>query len=517
MKEKVASLLLGTMIFVTALVYNTEVWNIENSFHIIYLIVMYCSLYSLCFLVFRRLGKLGWIGILAFYFIGFGLTYFYYVYKRTLSYDVLAAILEADAFEVSSFLSPLLILMALGALFCASFHIYGSRFIKISNKKFFVLLIALSGIFIGMKEGGKFYIDKTNPDSSLRYYLGTRNIVPLSFFAVMQTYYVEEKKSTALLSLPLASDFPSECNEKEKPIVILVLGESARGDHFRLNGYGRDTNPLLSNETNIINLGIARSFDIQTRKSLIGLLTNASEAYRKPTIGSFISLYNKHQFVTCFFSRQNKLGRSGHLTDALVSSSQQVKYLRNSADQDMIPYVQEVLDKYDDGILILLHTTGSHYDYHKNYTAEFRRFIPDDYTPESMMEHRQNVINAYDNTIVKTDDFLFKLYDILRERDAVVLYVSDHGQLLGEHERFLHAIGGTGITYPEQKNIPFFFWYSDSFAAKRPKMIQNLKSAAASGKTFTHDYVYHTMISLGGISSSVVETPLDLTLFGVQR
>ena len=111
---------------------------------------------------------------------------------------------------------------------------------------------------------------------------------------------------------------------------------------------------------------------------------------------------------------------------------------------------------YPNGLLLLLHTTGSHYDYRGNYTDTFKVFVPDEYTPESMMAHRQNVINAYDNTIVKTDDFLAKLYAQLKGYDAIVVYVSDHGQLLGEHGRFLHAIGGTGTEYPEQKNIPFF-------------------------------------------------------------
>lgn len=131
-----------------------------------------------------------------------------------------------------------------------------------------------------------------------------------------------------------------------------------------------------------------------------------------------------------------------------------------------------------------------------------------------MMEHRQNVINAYDNTIVKTDDFLAKLYAQLKDYDAIVVYVSDHGQLLGEHGRFLHAIGGTGTEYPEQKNIPFFFWYSDLFAEKHGDIVAALKQASTSGKIFTHDYLYHTVIALGGIRSKAVEPQLDITGLG---
>ena len=174
------------------------------------------------------------------------------------------------------------------------------------------------------------------------------------------------------------------------------------------------------------------------------MLTNATEENRVPTMGSFIPLFNKHGFMTCFYSRQNKLGRSGHLTDALIGSSKDIRYFSSPTDQDLLKETEPLFKTYQHGLLLLLHTTGSHYDYRGNYTETFKVFAPDEYTPESMMEHRQNVINAYDNTIVKTDDFLAKLYAQLKDHDAIVVYVSDHGQLLGEHGRFLHAIGGTG-------------------------------------------------------------------------
>ena len=167
-------------------------------------------------------------------------------------------------------------------------------------------------------------------------------------------------------------------------------------------------------------------------------------------MGSFIPLFNKHGFMTCFYSRQNKLGRSGHLTDALIGSSKDIRYFSSPTDQDLLKETEPLFKTYQHGLLLLLHTTGSHYDYRGNYTETFKVFAPDEYTPESMMEHRQNVINAYDNTIVKTDDFLAKLYAQLKDHDAIVVYVSDHGQLLGEHGRVFtcdrrdgHGISGT--------------------------------------------------------------------------
>lgn len=513
MKEKILPGLFFGVSVLCGLLYNPEVFSSARGFQLIYFGFLYASLFLSCSLLFARWKKVGAVGIFLLHGIGLGLTYFYWVYGRILTYDVLAAMLEANAFEIKSFLSIPLVFTAILALVVSAAHAYLLRFVRISNKKWIAGLLLLVSAFLILKEGGKLYIDKTDPESPLRTYLGTRNIVPLSFFSVFKTYWVEEEKSQRLASLPSPADLPSECGA-DKPIVVLVLGESARGDHFSLNGYQRKTNPQLEQVSHIINLGIARSFAVQTRNSLIGMLTNATEKNRVPTMGSFIPLFNKHGFMTCFYSRQNRLGRSGHLTDALIGSSKEIRYFHSPTDQDLLKETEPLFKAYPNGLLLLLHTTGSHYDYRGNYTDTFKVFVPDEYTPESMMAHRQNVINAYDNTIVKTDDFLAKLYAQLKGYDAIVVYVSDHGQLLGEHGRFLHAIGGTGTEYPEQKNIPFFFWYSELFAKKRGDVVAALKKAATSGKTFTHDYLYHTIIALGGIRSKAVEPQLDITGMG---
>lgn len=141
MKEKAASILFVAMIFLCALACNAEIWNITSFAQIIYLVVKYFCLYSALFFIFLRLGKLSWLGIVVFYFIAFGLAYFYYSYKRTLSYDVLAAMLEANAFEIESFLSPMLILTVLASFLCAFMHIYIINYIKINNKKILYLFL----------------------------------------------------------------------------------------------------------------------------------------------------------------------------------------------------------------------------------------------------------------------------------------------------------------------------------------------------------------------------------------
>ncbi len=493
-----------------ALLYNYSLLAAGSVFENGYAFCLYTSLCISLFLAFTFSKRLGSLGLVLFHLAGVGLCYFQYVYRRPLNYDVFAAILEANRFEIFSFMSPVLIAVLILAILLSGISIALLQRITIDRKKSFCGLLAFAGIFLLLKEGGKLYIDRVSPDSPFRAALATRNIAPISLCSLLSTYRAEESKAERLASLPAAADFPSVCSD-DRPVVVLVLGESARGDHFSLNGYARKTCPYLEKETNIINMGIARSFDIQTRKSLIGMLTNATEEERTPTIGSFISLYNKHGFKTCFYSRQNRLGRSGHLTDTLIGSTQDIRYLSSPSDLDILQETAPLFRQHDQGLLVLLHTTGSHFDYRRNYTEEFRMFVPDDYTPETLKDVPQNVINAYDNTIVKTDAFLFNLFNQLRQHNAIVIYVSDHGQLLGEHGRFLHAVGGTDTAYSEQKNIPFFIWYSDPYAQRHADIIQALNEAAASDRTITHDSLFHTILPLGGIRSTIVDPRFDLT------
>ena len=177
-------------------------------------------------------------------------------------------------------------------------HAYLLRFVRISNKKWIAGLLLLVSAFLILKEGGKLYIDKTDPESPLRTYLGTRNIVPLSFFSVFKTYWVEEEKSQRLLRCLRRRICPPNVGLTSPSLSSCWAKVPWRS--FSLNGYQRETNPQLEQVSHIINLGIARSFAVQTRNSLIGMLTNATEEDRVPTMGSFIPLFNKHGFMTCF-------------------------------------------------------------------------------------------------------------------------------------------------------------------------------------------------------------------------
>lgn len=132
--------------------------------------------------------------------------------------------------------------------------------------------------------------------------------------------------------------------------------------------------------------------------------------------------------------------------------------------------------------------------------------MPDTYSNEAMPRDIANVINAYDNSIVKTDAMIAETIDVLRDRNAVVLYTSDHGESLGENGVFFH---GTKKVADEQYEVPLFLWYSDVYEKSRPDVVARLRRVR--GTPVTHDFIYHTLLGLGGIRSTIASASHDLS------
>jgi glucan phosphoethanolaminetransferase (alkaline phosphatase superfamily) len=431
--------------------------------------------------------------------------YFYITFNVPLRYKSISWVLEANKFEIVSYLSPTLICIVGGSAFLGIIQAYLSRHLRQLpfTERLTVVLLAVC-ISIGSYEGITRVLKVTGKVETARI-VSLSKISPVSIVKAMQLYQKEEKKAEKLLALPAATDVESTLQFDEKPIIVFVIGESARAGNFSLNGYVRETNPLLKKEQGLINFGIATSFATSTRRSLIGMLTNATRSNKKPTLGSFITFFNKHHYNTYFYSLQNRLGRSGHLTDTLISSAKTVKYMQGQ-DPSLLPVLEAIVaqNSSSNGSLILLHTKGSHFSYRANYTDEFRTFLPDQYTNEQYKEDITPFINAYDNTIVKTDWVLTQAIDILRDKNAVLVYTSDHGENLGEDGVMFH-----GGTHPIQSEVPFMIWLSDKYKKSHPEIANGLTTAPKN--SISHDNLYHTIVGLGGIKSPSLDASLDLT------
>lgn len=286
--------------------------------------------------------------------------------------------------------------------------------------------------------------------------------------------------------------------------VIVVIGESLRADHLQLNGYKRATTPLLAKEPNLVSLPEMYTEPYFTHLSVPRIMTRADSIYpdRAYNEQSFITLFKKAGFNTAWISNQDATETYSyfmHEADTLVYSNaaKSLYDFDKWLDMDILPSIDPILAKRKRN-LIVIHTIGSHWWYKSHYddqTAPFKPGIKSKIVSEST---QQQMINSYDNTIVETDRFLSALISRLRAKKAIVIFISDHGEALGEEGNFLH-----GDDYPELHNPAAFVWWSDSYEILNKDKISNLKDNR--NKEFWTDAIFHSVLDAANIST----TPLD--------
>lgn len=290
-------------------------------------------------------------------------------------------------------------------------------------------------------------------------------------------YAVQKFKSTEVTALKQTATDTVEIGKKLKnELIILVVGETARADRFSLNGYTKETNPELRKR------GVVSLTDV----SACGTSTGESV----PCM--FSVMKRKH------FDRQDALHIENAL-DVLAKNDVQILWRDNNSDSKGVavrmqyedfksPTLNPVcdeecrdigmlsgLDKFitakgSKDILIVLHQMGNHGpEYYRRYPKEFERFTPTCKSSDLKNCTQQEIDNAYDNAILYTDFFLSQVIDFLKKYDdqyeTAMLYVSDHGESLGEHGIYLHAAPYI-IAPKEQTHIPAIVWMGQHFDYK---------------------------------------------------
>ena len=298
-------------------------------------------------------------------------------------------------------------------------------------------------------------------------------------------------------------------------VYVMVIGETARSNNFSLYGYHRDTNPMLTtlvSDSSLIVFRDVRTESNTTHKSVPMLLTSASASdypalYREKGI---IAAFKEAGFHTSFISNQlpnhSFIDFLGMEADSCLFIKEAERAKDNVSDMELLPIVKGILEKGRKKEFIVLHTYGSHFKYNERYPRNMAHFQPD-YKSQAKYENRQQLVNAYDNTIRFTDKFLYELSSILSSSacQSAWLYTSDHGENIYDDNRnkFLHA-----SPYPSEYEfrVPLLAWTSASYCSAYPDIISALRSN--SGKCVsTSISFFHTMLEMGGIKTK----NLDLT------
>jgi lipid A ethanolaminephosphotransferase len=304
-------------------------------------------------------------------------------------------------------------------------------------------------------------------------------------------------------------------------ILLLVLGETARSANFSINGYSRPTTPQLAQE------------DVASFRNAWSCGTSTAAS------------------VPCMFS---DLGRSrfddsaSHregLMDVLQRAGLAVLWIDNQAGCkgvcERIPHVraadggpsphcaggecfdEAMLDGLDEriaaldpqrtrrGVVLVMHQMGSHGPaYHLRSPTDRKRFLPECESPALQDCSRQSVVNAYDNSIAYTDHFLARAIGWLKHHasaaDTALVYVSDHGESLGENNLYLH-----GMPYPMapdvQKRVPWLSWASDGFQRATGLSMNCLRDHG--DVALSHDNYFHAVLGLAEVATAAYQPSLD--------
>jgi len=302
-----------------------------------------------------------------------------------------------------------------------------------------------------------------------------------------------------------------------KPILgVLVVGETARADHFSLNGYKRQTNRWLS-EDHVVSFHDMTSCGTSTAYSVPCMFSLGGGASYDPDEAEYE--YNVLDVLT-------RAGVDVSWIDAnsgckavcrRVSTVDLNGEANNSGDhhvfdEDLVPYLHAVGAPRSKDVLLVMHMLGSHGpSYSERYPTQFALFEPACTNPAPQECSPQEVVNAYDNTIAYTDFVLHRLIQELRERegeyDTFLVYVSDHGESLGENGIYLHG-WPNAIAPHEQKSVPMITWFSDGFLGDHGLTQSDIESRASGA--VTHDFVAHSLLGLFDVNTSVYNAALDV-------
>lgn len=351
-------------------------------------------------------------------------------------------------------------------------------------------------------------------NKEVRYYINTFNYI----YAVGRYY---KRTSDAKRKFFILDNAPTVLpNITHKPrVLILIVGETARAQNFSLYGYEKNTNPLLSENNEIITFKNVTSCGTATAVSL-------------PCM--FSSLPRKRFSVTEALYTQNLLDiaqtagydivwkdnddgckkvcdRVGKI-DAKDGNKQPYCFGDYCHDDILLDGLDARLKNITKDTLIVLHTMGSHGPtYFKRYPDRFKKFTPACDTANLQDCTREQIINTYNNTIVYTDYIIASVINTLKKHNALqsgMLYVSDHGESLGENNIYLHGLP-YAIAPDFQKKVPMILWLSKD-AEKSLNIDNTCLRQQAETEELSHDNYFHSVLRLLFIKTHAYEQSLDI-------
>ena len=487
---------------------NTEpysVWTVEA------LILMPLGFYMMWSVALRRSGVMIWLAFPFIFFCAFQIVLLYLFGNSIIATDMFTNLLTTNPGEAGELLG----------------NIYPSVVL--------VCVIYLPLLWLAAREiGHKRYITRT---ARMNIGLTGAALFALGLLALWPAYHVSEDRHVlrdeifplnVLYNLGLSgSEFRKSFNYEKtsagfsyeaertaevpgREVYVYIIGEASRAMNWQLYGYGRETNPLLSQEEGLVVFRDVLTQSNTTHKSVPLILSSVAtdehdDLYRRKGLPA---LFNEAGFDTWFISNQS---RQGAMIDHLAHDAKHLIYIRSPRhDTQLLDEMRKAVEKSTSRkLFFILHCYGSHFSYHQRYPREFAYFQPDNDVAIAK-QHRPMLVNAYDNSVRYTDYVLSKIIDYLgslENTSSALLYCADHGEdLIDDHrERFLHA---SPTTTAYQLYVASLAWFSESYRERFPEKIAAAEANATAPAT-THA-LFHTMADMASIRGRFLTTKVSL-------
>lgn len=470
-------------------------------------IVLPAGIYWLLMSLTRNTGKAGlWMVILEF-FAAFQVVLIYIYGRSVLAVDMLLNVMTTnygEATELLGSMMPAIILVLVVFLPpLISSGVAVARGMRLPKK---VLGYNRLGSLVTICIGLVCYMASF---FSARPFHPVADIYPLNvgyniYLAVERTILTSHfKENTASYSFGAVPTHPEGLSE----LYVIVIGETSRAENWQLAGYDRRTNMPLASDSALVFFKRAISQSNTTHKSVPMLLSPVDASTFNDSIYStrgILSAFREAGFSTAFISNQR---RNHSFIDFMGEEADTVMFLKDHLDtaeaeahfdEKTLEPLMSILDANPRKQLVVIHSYGSHFAYDDRYPESTAMYLPD--SPLKVDRScKEELVNAYDNSIAYTSDFLAGIINILKTRQGIsaLMYTSDHGEDLFDDDRdlFLHA---SPVPSYYQLHVPFLVWtsegYDDALPGRITALRQNREKPVATSVSF-----FHTALDIAGI------------------
>lgn len=485
--------------------------------------------------------------------------FFFYIYNEPPTTPVLLAMSESNLGEAADFMRGREVMLAGAITLSILIWLYASRVaqdvegriwrsantpLRFLAKLFLASLVVTWILFVGTPVIERLALKKTM-DASVSnqlkdvdarisiYFIRLKGTFPVGRLVSIGEYYREEMNFEN--SNIRKAEFLFHAEQINPPdgrqIHLLVIGETARGDHSQLNGYTRETNPILIKHTNVFPFSDIVTPWTFTNRSVPVMVTRTPGSFAGRTIDekSIVGAFREAGFRTYWISNQQPIGLGETSITHFAREADEAIFLNTSGkvmmqsgnyDGQVLEPLQRILNKGEKKLFIVIHLLGSHDSYDKRHPPEFDFFKPSlsslQFPDHHDVRNKTEVINSFDNSMRYTDFVLSKIIDIVDETHSIasLVYSSDHGETL-----FDGSCGRSGHGSSGRQEFPVsaMAWVSSSHKSYWPEKSAAL--ASNSPKRITTENVFPSVVNLAGISSDQFDEARSLSSpkFQLQR